>query len=454
VTQQSILIVEDNRIVAKDIAKRLERLGYRVAGSVSTGQDAIEKAEESSPDLILMDVRIKGPMDGIDAAQQIQSRFGTPIVYLTAHADEETLSRAKETGPHGYVVKPFEENALRSAIEVGLFKAGMERRLRESERWMRTTLRSIADPTVATDAAGVIRLLNPAASRLTGWSESDAVGQHWSDVLDLLDTETRERPPDPVARALEEGSVVELSRTLLVDRHGSELPIDLRVAPIVDERQTREGLVLVLRDVSEREIRGEALQRSHDLLEAVVAGVGDGILLKSLAGRFLLVNEAAARIAGRTDRELVGSSDSEAFPPQMADQMRRAQQRAVATGTPQSFECSLTGEAGPRWYLVTEAVCRDRGGQTLGIVSLLRDVTELRRDGRSGDTARAVGALAQELSHSLVALEDSLHAVLDGSGDPGERGAAGVEAAKSRIGAVARELASLHVKARSGRSDG
>ncbi len=121
-----ILVVEDESIIAADIAMSLRSLGYEVIATVPSGERAIKKVEENRPDLILMDIVIKGGMDGIETADQIRSQFRVPVVFLTAYADEKTLERAKITGPFGYITKPFEETDLRVAIEIGLYKAKLE----------------------------------------------------------------------------------------------------------------------------------------------------------------------------------------------------------------------------------------------------------------------------------------------------------------------------------------
>ena len=120
--KRNILIVEDETIVAIDIQSTLTRLGYEVSGICSSGEDAIKKCGELSPDLVLMDIKLKGSVDGIEAAQKIKDDFFTPVVYLTSYADEATLERAKVTEPFGYILKPFEEVELRVALELALFK--------------------------------------------------------------------------------------------------------------------------------------------------------------------------------------------------------------------------------------------------------------------------------------------------------------------------------------------
>ena len=117
-----ILVVEDEAIVAMVIKKRLMNLGYSVSGVAATGKDAITKVEGTFPDLVLMDIMLKGDMDGIEAADEIRKRFSIPVVYLTAHSDENTLERAKQTEPYGYILKPFTERDLSSNIEIAIHK--------------------------------------------------------------------------------------------------------------------------------------------------------------------------------------------------------------------------------------------------------------------------------------------------------------------------------------------
>ncbi len=185
-----IMIVEDEAITALDLKSRLKRAGYDVVATVSSGEDAIPAAAERRPDLVLMDIRLNGDMDGIAAAQTIRARYGTPVIYLTAHADEATLQRAKATQPHGYLLKPFEEKEIRTTIEMALYKHQMERKLHESEQWLSTTLRSIGDAVIATDADGCVRLMNPIAEALTGWTEQDAMGQDLAEVFVVLQEQT------------------------------------------------------------------------------------------------------------------------------------------------------------------------------------------------------------------------------------------------------------------------
>lgn len=128
-----ILVVEDQNIVALNIRNKLKNLGYTVPGTASTGEEAIRKAELTNADLVLMDIMLKGEMDGIEAAREIKTRLKIPVLYLTAYTDDETLERAKLTEPAGYISKPFKEEDLHSNIEMALHKHRAEKKELEKE---------------------------------------------------------------------------------------------------------------------------------------------------------------------------------------------------------------------------------------------------------------------------------------------------------------------------------
>jgi hypothetical protein len=238
----SILIVEDEYIVGRDIAARVERQGYTVTDIVASGEDAVTQAGLKRPDLVLMDIKLAGPMDGVEAAEKIRASHDIPVVYLTAFADERTLERAKVTDAFGYLLKPFEERELHITIEMALYKHDMEKRLRDNERWLATTLRSIGDGVVSTDAEGRITFMNPVAEALTGWTSDVAMGLG-------VDTVLRRSP----------------GRDSLIARDARVCPIEETTAPLRDERGRILGSVIVFRDVTERNRLEEQLRHSQKM---------------------------------------------------------------------------------------------------------------------------------------------------------------------------------------------
>ena len=182
-TSYNVLLVEDEGLIARDIAHRLEALGHHVADIVGTGEEAVEAAADA--DIVLMDIRLDGPMDGIEAAQTIRRRYRIPVIFLTAHTDRSMVERAKRAEPFGYIVKPVAPAALHTSIEIAVYKHGMERELAEREAWLTAVLGAVADAVAVADAEGRVRFLNPAAESLTGWSEAEARGQDLGKIVSL-----------------------------------------------------------------------------------------------------------------------------------------------------------------------------------------------------------------------------------------------------------------------------
>ncbi|MBU7029832.1 MAG: response regulator [Theionarchaea archaeon] len=292
----SVLIVEDESIVAKDIRKRLQNLGYTVSAIASSGKEALQKAKDN-PDVVLMDIVLKGDMDGIEAAEHIRTG-GIPVIYVTAYADDKTLQRAKITEPYGYILKPFEDRELHTVIEMALYKHEMEKKLRESQQWLATTLKSIGDGVVATDTRGLITFMNPVAENLTGWAQQEAVGNLLKDVFTIIDEETREGCENPFEKILEAGRIIDLSNnTILVAKDGTERIVTITGAPIRDETYNTLGTVLVFNDVTEkRRIEQELLKTqkleslsilaggvAHDFNNILTAILGNANLAKMYA---------------------------------------------------------------------------------------------------------------------------------------------------------------------------
>ncbi|RFU46625.1 PAS domain S-box protein [Paraburkholderia sp. DHOC27] len=275
-----ILIVEDDRVVARDIAQQMASAGHTVVGVTTRGEDALTLAAETVPDLVLMDVRLEGSLDGIDAARLLRDTLNLPVVFLTAYADEETVRRATVTEPFGYVLKPFDDTQLRTVVEMALYKHRAEQRLRESEQRYAVTLSSIGDAVIATDRESRINFINPVAEVLTGWPRGEALGRPLVDVFRVINETTRAPAEDPVAAVLAAGCIVGLANhTVLLARDGREIAIDDSGSPIIDDRGEIRGVVLVFRDVTQRRRAEEAeiLRETNARFEMAMHGSNVGV---------------------------------------------------------------------------------------------------------------------------------------------------------------------------------
>jgi PAS domain S-box-containing protein len=181
--EKRILIVEDERIVAEDLKRLLIKMGYAVTGIAASGDEAMRSVQAEKPDLVLMDIRIQGPQDGIEVAEHLYAEYNVPVSYLTAFADAPTLDRAKATMPFGYILKPFEPRSLQAVIELAIHRHTMESVVNEMDGWHARALDSVAGAVIATDRAGLLIFMNKAAETLSGWTPDAFFGKPLSVLL-------------------------------------------------------------------------------------------------------------------------------------------------------------------------------------------------------------------------------------------------------------------------------
>lgn len=251
--KKTILVVEDEVVIAMDLQATLIDLGHEVPDIVTSGEAAIQKALELRPDLVLMDIHLSGAVDGITAAATIAEGLDIPVIYLTAYADEDTLQRACLTAPFGYILKPFEAKELRANIDIAFYKHSLEKTIKEHRQWLLAVLNSISEGVAASDTSGLIKFMNPVAEALTGWSQADAIGRSPAEVFHFLDEVTRNLIDNPLLRSLQEANTVYLpENTLLLSKQGQETAVEDSAAPIYNDRGHLEGSVMVVRDSTEQ----------------------------------------------------------------------------------------------------------------------------------------------------------------------------------------------------------
>ena len=348
-----ILVVEDQRLIAADIENTLKKLGYVVVGNVSSGEEAISKSDQLRPELVLMDVRLRGEMDGIQAAEIIRDRFNVPVVYLTAYADEETILRAKKTTPFGYLVKPFNERELRATIEIAFYTHQMERTLaderarRHAAEEFKILVDGVRDYAIfMLDGNGRVTTWNSGAERLKGYKADEIIGKDFS-IFYTEEARQAGHPKRLLETALREGRYEE--ENWRVRKDGTRFWASVIITAIRNESGTLIGFAKVTRDLTERRLAEEkreaerheaerVLRESEETFRLLVDGVRDyAIFFLDPEGHVMTWNAGAERIKGYRADEIIGQSFVRFYLPQdviagvPSRLLRRATEQGVAT---------------------------------------------------------------------------------------------------------------------------
>ena len=351
-----IAIVEDEYIVALDIKKFLARSGYSISGMYSSGEDLLESFPGQRPDLVLMDIKLRGELDGVETARLVHERYKTPVVLLTAFADDETIARAKITQPFGYIIKPFEERELKISIEIALYRAMMERRLMESEARYRNLFYEGISGNFLVDREGSVVEANPAFRALVGLGPDSSLPRLESLVAD-------ESAMAAFRETLASGKRLELFELPLRSIDGKDLIVLANAAAVYDSEGGLDGMRGELIDATERRRLEERLAQAQRMEAAgkLAGGIAhdfNNILTAILGYSNLLADELPAEGSAREDvegiraaagrasnltRQLLAFSRRQPFSPKVLDFNAAVQdaQRLLRRILPEDIRLSL-----------------------------------------------------------------------------------------------------------------
>jgi PAS domain S-box-containing protein len=297
-----IMVVDDEAIITTQLQERLTLMGYEVVGKTSSGEKSINMAKRLKPDLILMDIVMPGKMDGIDASEIIRTRFDIPVIFLTAYADDELIKRAKDTGPYGYILKPFQEKELKAAIEVALNRKDWERLLSEYEERYRSVVDYAGDAIISVDDQANIVSWNRTAEKMFDYLAREIIGKpatlivperFHGNLLSIVSRAFSNR------ESVAGGQPVE---SYGLRKDGSEFPLELSFA----SWKTQQGVFFtgVIRDLTERKKVEESLRESEKKYRNLFNNAQVGLFRSRIAdGKILECNDLLAKMFGYRNRE-------------------------------------------------------------------------------------------------------------------------------------------------------
>lgn len=425
-----ILVVEDEIVVARSLEATLKRLGFEVTGVCPTGEAALEYVRRDRPQVVLMDIRLGSAMDGVETATRLRAEAALPVVFLTGHADEETLKRALTAEPYGCLLKPFHESALQSALELAYARNEAHSTLRASGDRLESTLRSMAQGVIATNLLGAVTFVNPVAEAITGWTHREAAGRPLREIF---------RVTLPTGEALGGASLVmpggggtaggsqtggaagsgsgQMPRTiLLTDRAGRTIPIEETTSPMRDARGSLSGIVIVFHrrgmDDSRAVQNGIAGQAGNHSavagstpvpapppwpdLSGIVGSISDPLLAVDPHWRITWLNVLAAESLGGREEEMTGRVLWDCLPPSA----HRLHYHAFSTALTRREAASLEMEHPGRGVWFSVQLYPFEGG----LLTLFRDVTVQRRqeeERRRMEKLENLGLLARGFAHDF-----------------------------------------------------
>ncbi len=396
-----ILIVENEGLVGCDLATTLTTLGYKVVALCRTGEEALQVADDLRPDIVLMDVHLAGQLDGIETARLMGLRTMVALIYLTACADKETIARARDTHPYGYLLKPYTDQDLHSMVEVAAARHREEQRRKRQEHSFYQAFQSLSDSVIAADLAGRIVFINTAAEKLLGWSAKEAAGRPLNEVyvIHQLDGDMASLLPP-----LDQAQIA--PRTLLLTpRDGQTMVVQDRVTPVKDDQGSISGVVILLRSeaissapalVDQAVLAAPAETSNPTPLVDIVESISDPLVSLDSRWGFTYANSSAARLFERDKHALVGQTIWDVLPPSVHASHYEPLAHAMLHREAVTREVFL--EAMNCWFEVRTYPFGN------GLILLMKDITsrkvQAERSNRM-DRLESLGLLARGFAHEF-----------------------------------------------------
>ncbi|MBT3226100.1 MAG: PAS domain S-box protein [Deltaproteobacteria bacterium] len=374
-----ILIVEDETIIAMEVESQLQRLGYEVTSVVDTGEKAISKAESDKPDLILMDIRIKGEMDGIDTAEEIRNKFGIPVIFSTAYLDEERIERAKITMPFGYVLKPIQEREFKVTLEMALYvaKVHSERKktneeLTNNQELLKATLESTADGILVVNIKGKVLHHNARFAEMWRIPESILSSEDDNTLLELILSQLKD-PNSFLTKVkhLYQISDEDFDTLEFIDGRCFE-----RFSRPLIQNSVVAGRVWSFRDITERKQAKKALRERESLLTAFTNALPDISFIFDEDGKYIEILASQKHLLIAQPNRMLGKSIYDTLPEGVASEIHSVIRDTIRTNVPQIYEYKLVVQAGETWFQGRTSPMKEQIDGKNTIVWLTHDITK------------------------------------------------------------------------------
>ncbi len=369
-----VLLAEDESITALQIKNKLKSWDFDVVAVASSGEEAIEMALEKKPDIVILDIILKGNLDGIDAAEKIKDVLNIPIIYLTAFTDENTMNRAMSTEPKNYILKPFDDNELRFALEMSVYRNKIENELKKTQNYLELITENMVDIVGQVDTKGVFLYVSPSIKKLLGYQTVQILG---NSIFEFVHPEDLEMTLNCFNRCMETGKPEKIRKRVKTSS-GDYKWIETMGSPVYDDSNQINGAVISCRDIGDQiNIEDElksALNYSRNLIEVSL----DPMVTISENGEIMDVNSATEDSTGLSRKDLVGTDFSQYFT--NPEKAMKGYQKTLFYGSLKDYSLTLRHISGRTMDVSFNAsVYRNRAGEVEGIFAAARNITKLKK---------------------------------------------------------------------------
>lgn len=394
--KKNILIVEDERLIAEDIKRTLIYLGYDVADTVANGKDAIARARESSPDLVLMDIMLEGDINGIEAAEKIYNEMDLPIIFLTAYSNENTLQDARAAQPYGYILKPFEERELHATIEMAFYKHRMQKILKENEKKYRDIFEN-ANESICIIQDKKISFYNPKTTEYLGYPKDKLLS---TPFLELVHPEDRDEIGESCKKILEEHQPTEIKAFRMLDINGNPHFFKLNSVPITWENKP--ATLIFMSDITSQLAAEEEIRK----FKVVFDSSNYGMAICDLQGNIEYINKYYANTHGYRTEQLLGKNLAILHNDEQAEKMEESFKKLKESGSFSAIEVWHTRKDKTIFpMLMNGIIIKDSSGKGSFIALSAIDITDRKK------SEKIQSQLFEELEHVNDELQNFAYVV-------------------------------------------
>ncbi len=410
-----ILIVEDEMIVAEDLALVLSSLGYKTAGIVASGEEVVEKIRELAPDLILMDIHLAGRMSGIEAADSIRTLYDAPVIYITAFADTHLIDRARATMPYGYIVKPYNEREIHSTIEIALYTHGLHQQVRASEERYRGFVENFLGIACRRRMDHSPEFFHGTTEAITGYTETELLSgtPSWED---LIVPEDRERIRQHDREIIGQGATRHTREYRIRRRDGTFVWVRELISVVPDSMGKPRYIQSAIYDITEQKDAEAALQKANEELEErvrerteslnqqvlflqqLINTIPSPVYYKDTRCTYTGCNTAFESYLGIPRSRILGKTDKEILPAEIAAMTREKDRFLLSHQGIQAYQMKFPHrDRTTHEVLAKKATFTDSEGKITGFIGFLVDITDrIQTEDRLRESEQRFRAVVQD----------------------------------------------------------